>query len=172
MSARSLALCGVLTALAEVVLLLGGVIPMTTFCAPLLAMAVLLPVLEECGTKAAAAAWAATALLALLLTPDRESALIYLFFGWYPLLRPRLRGRSRAVSAIAKLAVYSAAALTLYGLVMRLIGLADGLPESAWVMNAAAFLMGGVLFFLVDQALERLTHLWHTRLRPRLFRGS
>ena len=36
---REAAFCGVLAALAETVLLLGGVIPAATFCCPLLAMA-------------------------------------------------------------------------------------------------------------------------------------
>ena len=49
MKSRSLALSGVLAALAVVLLCLGGVIPGAVFCAPILAMSVLLPVLEELG---------------------------------------------------------------------------------------------------------------------------
>ena len=53
-------------------------------------MGALLPVLEELGTKAAGTSYAAAAILALLLAPDRETAFVYLFFGWYPILRPRI----------------------------------------------------------------------------------
>jgi len=49
METRRLALCGMLAALAVTVLLFGGMIPAATFTAPLLAMAVLLPVLEGFG---------------------------------------------------------------------------------------------------------------------------
>ena len=59
MTARQLALCGVLTALAASVLMLGGMIPAATFAAPLLAMALLLPLLEEYGPRAAGTAYAA-----------------------------------------------------------------------------------------------------------------
>ena len=52
-ASRRMALCGMLTALAVVILLLGGLLPLATFCAPVLAMAALLPVLEECGPRAA-----------------------------------------------------------------------------------------------------------------------
>ena len=53
MISRRMALCGVLCALAASLLTLGGVIPIATFCAPVLAMAALLPVLEEYGPRAA-----------------------------------------------------------------------------------------------------------------------
>ena len=43
----------------------------------------MLPVLEELGPKAAGTSYAAAAILALLLAPDRETAFVYLFFGWY-----------------------------------------------------------------------------------------
>ena len=94
MKSRSLALSGVLAALAVVLLCLGGVIPGAVFCAPILAMSVLLPVLEELGPKAAGTAYAAVAILSLLLSPDRETALVYVFFGWYPILRPKIAALS------------------------------------------------------------------------------
>ena len=90
MKSRRTALCGVLCALAAALLTLGGVVPAATFCAPMLAMAALLPVLEEYGSRYAAGAWVVVSLLALLLDPDPEAALVYLCFGWYPLLRPKL----------------------------------------------------------------------------------
>ena len=67
MKSREMALCGVLCALAAALLTLGGVIPAATFCAPVLAMAALLPVLEEAGPWAAGTAWMAVSRLALAL---------------------------------------------------------------------------------------------------------
>ena len=123
MKARPLALCGVLTALAAALLALGGVIPGMVFCAPILAMGALLPVLEELGPKAAGTSYAAAAILALLLAPDRETAFVYLFFGWYPILRPRIAALpSRLLRFAARLAVCNVTALLLYGLVLRLMG--------------------------------------------------
>ena len=63
---RKIALCGVSCALAVTLLLLGGILPLATFCAPMLAMAVLLPVRQECGTRMASAAYGAAAILALI----------------------------------------------------------------------------------------------------------
>ena len=168
---RKVALCGVLCGLAVVVLLLGGLFSLAVYCAPLLAMAVLLPVLEEYGPRTAGAAYGAVALLALLLVPDRETALVFVAFGWYPLLRPRLVGiHSRPVRFLVKLAVCNVIIAVLYGLVLRLMGLtADLLDASRW-MNLLLLLIANVTFLMMDRALERLAVLWHRNLRKRFFR--
>ncbi len=171
MRARPLALCGVLTALAVVLLCLGGVIPGAVFCAPILAMAALLPVLEELGPKAAGTAYAAVSILALLLVPDRETAFVYLFFGWYPILRPKIAALpSRPLRVLARVAVCSAAALALYGLVLRLMGLTEDLLNSVWYVNAALLAAGNVVFLLTDSTLARLTNIWHWKLKKYLYR--
>ena len=171
MKSRSLALSGVLAALAVVLLCLGGVIPGAVFCAPILAMSVLLPVLEELGPKAAGTAYAAVAILSLLLSPDRETALVYVFFGWYPILRPRIAALpSRLLRLAARLAVCNVTALLLYGLVLRLMGLTAELLESAWYFNAALLAAGNVVFLLTDSTLARLTNIWHWKLKKHLYR--
>ena len=171
MRARALALCGVLTALAAVLLCLGGILPGMVFCAPILAMGALLPVLEELGPKAAGTSYAAAAILALLLAPDRETAFVYLFFGWYPILRPRIAALpSRLLRLAARLAVCNVTALLLYGLVLRLMGLTAELLESAWYFNAALLAAGNVVFLLTDSTLARLTNIWHWKLKKHLYR--
>lgn len=173
MSSRHIALSGVFSALAVVFLTLGGVIPGATYCAPALAMAALLPVLEECGPGAAGTAWLAASILALVLDPDREAALVYLCLGWYPLLRPRIaRLPSRLLRLAAKLAVCNGAVALLYGLLLRLMGLTADLEGAAGWLAAAMLLLANLTFLLLDLALERLTLLWRHRLRRRFFRGG
>ena len=81
---RKMALCGVLCALSTVCMLLGGIIPFATFCCPALAAALLTPLLFEAGDKMTLAAYAAVAVLSLLLCPDREAALIFAFSAIIP----------------------------------------------------------------------------------------
>lgn len=171
MKSRSIALCGVLTGLAVTFLVLGGVIPAAVLCGPVLSMAVLLPVLEEFGPRAAWTTYAAASILGLLLTPDRETAFVYLFFGWYPILRPGIAALpSRPLRLAVRLLIFNAAALLLYGLVLRLMGLTADLLESAWLFNAALLAMGNLIFLLTDATLARLTNLWHRKLKKHLFR--
>ncbi len=171
MKSKQIALCGLLCALAVTFLLLGGILGIGTFAGSILAMAVLLPILEEYGAKTAAAAYGAAAILALLLVPDRETALVFVAFGWYPLLRPRLdRVPSKPVRLLIKLAVCTGIIAVLYGLVLRLMGLtADLLDTSRW-MNILLLVLANVTFLVMDRALERLTVLWRRKLRKQFFR--
>lgn len=168
-SSRRMALCGVLCSLAVCFLLLGSVIPAATFCGPLLAMAALLPVLEELGPRAAGTAWAAVSILGLLLAADRELALVYLFFGWYPVLRPRINKlSSRSLRIAVKLAVCNGTVFLLYRLLGALLGLTEDMTSP--LLAAATVVLANMTFFLADLALGRLTLLWRRKLRKRFFR--
>lgn len=170
MNSRQIALCGVLSALAVVCLLLGGIIPAATFCAPLLAMVIVLPVLEEYGPKAAAMAYGAAAILSLLLVPDRELALLYACFGWYPILRPRVaRIPSRLARLAVRLVICNAIIAVLYGLFLRLLGLTADPTEGVLLWKAALLIMGNLVFLLLDLVLARMTLLWRQKLRKRFF---
>ncbi len=169
---RKIALCGVLCGLAVVVLLLGGLFSLAVYCAPLLAMAALLPVLEEYGPGSAGAAYGAVAILALLLVPDRETALVYVFFGWYPILRPRIAALpSLPARLVCRLGVCGLSMFFLYGVTIRLLGLTAVTEElgGGW-LTAAPAVMGCAVFLLLDLALGRLTVLWRRKLRRRFFR--
>ena len=169
---RKVALCCVLWYVAVVVLLLGGLFSLAVYCAPLLAMAVLLPVLEEYGPGTAGAAYGAVAILALLLVPDRETALVYVFFGWYPILRPRIAALpSLPVRLVCRLGVCGLSMFLLYGVTIRLLGLTAVTEElgGGW-LTAALAVMGCAVFLLLDLALGRLTVLWRRKLRRRFFR--
>lgn len=64
----------------------------------------------------------------------------------------------------------SASALLLYGLALRVLGLAEDLLASAWYFNAALLAAGNVVFLLTDSTLARLTNIWHWKLKKHLYR--
>lgn len=175
-AAQKLALCGMLTALAVVCLLLGGLIPIALYCCPILAMLCLLPVREEYGAGAALAVYAAAAVLAVLLVADKELAFVYVFFGWYPAAQPRLdQIRLRALRTALMLLLLNGAGAALYALlifVLRLDGVTQELSGSAPWFLALLLVMGNIIFLLTDPMLRRMALLWWHRLRRRLFRRS
>lgn len=172
MSSRQMALCGIFSALAAVFLIAGGMLGVATYCAPVLAMAALLPVLEECGPRAAGAAWAAVSLLGLLLSPDRELALVYAAFGWYPILRPRIwQLPSRILRLLVKLGIAVGILLLLYGFLLRLMGLTADLLSAARWFNVLLLALGAAVFLLLDLCLKRLTDLWRVKFRKRFFKS-
>ena len=89
-ASRNLALCGVLCALAVAIMAMGTILPVATYCAPVLASMTLLPVLILCGEKLSWAMFFASAMLSLLLAPDKEAAAIFLALGYYPIVKPKL----------------------------------------------------------------------------------
>ncbi len=167
-----LALGAVLSALAVVVMMLGGLIPAATFCCPILAGFVLIPVLYEGGAAMALCAYGAVAILSLLLGPDKEAAMLYALLGWYPALRPRLQRLPNCLRWLVKLALFNAAVAIAYALLLYVLGL-DALRAELSGMGKAmlivTLLMGNAVFLLFDFTLPRVTLLYQYRFR-RLFR--
>ena len=103
-TAKELAFGGMFTALGVVFLCLGGIVPLALYACPILASAVLLPVRENCRRSVVWSCYAAIAVLGTLLGPDKESALLFVFLGYYPIVKPRFDAiRRRPLRLAAKL---------------------------------------------------------------------
>ena len=151
---RSIALGGVLAALATVIMSMGTLIPAATYVCPMLSMMTLQVVLKSCGSQIAWSWYAAVAILSLLLCPDKEAAAVFLFLGYYPILKPRFDGLKLKV--VWKLLFFNAVTLVMYWLLIHLFGMAavaEEFEELGIVMSAALLVMGNVTFFLVDKLL-------------------
>ena len=170
MKSKQMALCGLLTALAVVCMILASAIGIGTFAGPLLAMIALLPLLEEYGPKTALAAYVAAAILGFLIAPELELSLVYAAFGWYPVLRPRLnRLASRPARLLLKTVICVAVILLLYGVLLNLLGMTADLANAAPLLNLFLLILGVLTFLMMDLALERATFLWHKKFRKRFF---
>ena len=89
---QKIALCGMLGALSVVLLLLGSALQIGTYAAPMLAAFLLIPVLEEYGTRYALTLYVCVAILAVLFVPETELALFYvLVMGYYPVRQAERR---------------------------------------------------------------------------------
>ena len=171
---RKMALTGMLCALAVVLMMLGGVIPLATFCCPALAGLMLIPVFVECGEKLSWCAYAAIAALSLILCPDKEAALLLAFIGYYPILRWRLdQLRSRLLRVVAKLGVFNLAVLAMYALsilVLQMDQILREYQEMGLALTAACLLVGNVTLLLYDRLIAIMTALYVKRLRGRLMK--
>ena len=172
--AAKTALCGVLAGLAAAVMTLGTVIPIGTFCCPALASMLLIPVLDLCGRGYAAAWYGAVALLSLLLAPDREAAMVFVFLGYYPIVQPCFsRIRRLWLQRAAKLIYFNCAIAVLYALLLFVIGapaLRGEFASLSAVLFAVILLLGNIAFYLCDLVLTRLTRVWHFRWRKKLLK--
>lgn len=173
---RAMAICGMMTALGVAVMLMGGVIPLATFCCPALAGLVLLPVMAEAGRKLAMGAYVAIAALALMLCPDKEAALLFAFLGYYPVVKFRMdRIRPGVLRLAAKLAVFNAAAGATLVTAAYVLGMQAILAEYAAMGAAglAAFVvLTNVTMILYDRLLLVMLVVYVKKLRPMLMRGA
>lgn len=137
---------GMMTAVAVVIMAMGSIIPVNTYICPVLCILMTRPVLERCGKRTGWCYYLATAVLSLLLAPDREAALVYVFLGYYPMLRPAFRW------LWAKLAFFTIAGTASYCVLLAVMGAAAAMTEG-WLLTAVTVLLWDVLFLLVDRLL-------------------
>lgn len=173
-TSRRVALCGVLAAMMIVVMLLGTIIPLSTYACPALAGVISIPVIWEFGAPTGGLLYAAVSILSLLLTPDKEAALLFaLLLGWYPILRPKLQHlRQRPLRIILKLVIFNLAICLVYALLLFVFTSPDLQAEAAGYtlpLLMGTLVLGNVTFFVYDLLLARVSNLYVYRLRPKLF---
>ena len=169
------AFCGMAAGLSMAVMLLGGVIPIATFCCPALAGLALIPLVFDCGKTYALSAYAAIAVLSLMLCPDKEAAMLFAFLGYYPVLKwpMDLRIRNPWLRRLAKLLLWNLALGTMYALifyVFRLDQVLKDYQDMSRAMAVAMLLLGNLTLALYDIVLLRFSILYINRLRPKLFK--
>lgn len=154
---KAIALGGVLAALAVVIMCLGGLVPVATYVCPALCMVLLSFVLRLCGRRIAWAWYAAVTVLCLLLGPDKEAAVLLVFLGYYPILKPRIdRLRFRFT---VKMLLFNAMILLAYGILIKVFGmdqLAVEFLELGIVMTLITLILGNVTLLLLDVVLSRV----------------
>ena len=156
---REIALCSMMAALGVVFLCLGGLIPLALYACPILASAVLLPVRQDCRKSYAWCCYGVIAVLGLLLGPDKEAATLFLFLGYYPLIKPKLDTiRNRALRLLCKLGIATVAIGAMYVVLLYVFCLAAVVEEFAatapWMLWTMVGL-GMAVFLLYDILLGR-----------------
>ncbi|MBQ4264725.1 MAG: hypothetical protein IJB85_04355 [Clostridia bacterium] len=169
---KRIAFCGLTAALSVALMLTGGLIPIATYCAPMAAGILLLPVMLEYGKKSAWTAYAAVALITLLMGVDKEASFFYLFIGYYPLLKWEIeRIKNKKLRLLCKLLVFNAAVIIMY-LVLGFLLNMNALIQEFTQMGAALLLlflaMLNACLLLYDRLLLPMVYLYVNRIRPRL----
>lgn len=154
--AKQMAISGLLAAAAVVLMLLGGLIPMSTYTCPMLATLLCSVVFMLCGTKTALLWYVAVSILVLLTGSDKEAAFVFLLLGYYPVLKPRID--KSPLRLLWKVLLFNSVVLILTVLLMILIGL-EFSGKSGFVSVVLSFvllLLGNLVFFLLDRLLTIL----------------
>ena len=155
-ASRTVALGGVLAALALCVMWLGGLLGIATYVSPMLCAILLQIVKNICGNRLGWAWYGAVAILSLLLAADKEAAAVFAALGYYPLVKSRLE--KTKWPWLWKGLLFNAVILALYWLLIHLMGmdaLAEEFAEAGAVMTVVMLVLGNVVFFLLDKVLSK-----------------
>ena len=152
--ASAIALGGVMAALAVVIMSFGGLIPVATYVSPMLCALLLQLVLKTCQERIAWAWYGAVALLSCLLSPDKEAAAVFVFLGYYPIVKPKLDNRKG--KWLWKGLLFNISVGVMYFLLLKVLGMDELSAEFAdmgfWML-AVLLILGNVTFFLLDRLL-------------------
>ncbi|MDD3231590.1 MAG: hypothetical protein PHE09_20630 [Oscillospiraceae bacterium] len=162
------AFCGIATALALVFICLGGLIPVMTYAMPALAGLMLMPVVAELGVSWAWPVYAASAVLGMLLGPDKDAAVIYvLFFGYYPIMKAVIErhAHSKLLCLLLKLALFNVIAVAVFYINIYLLNV----PKSSFTiagfyLPGVLLLLGNFVFLLYDYAAGGVVVFYFRRL--------
>lgn len=155
-SVRAMALGGMMAALAVVIMCLGGLIPFATFVCPMICMLILQLVAKLCGRRIGWAWYGAVALLSLLMGPDKEGAAMFVFLGFYPMIKPKID--KLPFRWLWKGLFFNVVILVMYTFLIHMFGMADlaaEFQEMGAILLAVTLILGNVTFFLLDKILGR-----------------
>lgn len=155
---RSIALSAMCSALAVIILILAAVIPSGRLALTAVAGLAMILVVLRCGLAYAFGAFIVSGLLALLLSPLKGCALLYLLFlGWYPIVKsPVERIRKRPYEWALKLVVFNAAFAVAFFLMKEILYADMSMPLLQGWFAALFWLAANVIFVLYDLAIGQL----------------
>ncbi|MBQ6266837.1 MAG: hypothetical protein IJK64_03610 [Clostridia bacterium] len=162
------ALGGIIAALSAALMILVAVIPFLTYSLPAVAGALIIFIVIEIDKKWAFGVYAVVSILALLLVPDKEVAVMYVaFFGYYPILKAAAEAKCGAVLAwVIKIAVFLASMVLAYVLMINLMGVTIDEMDSFGVWAVPLLLgIGTVAFVLYDIVLTKIVTLYLMKFR-------
>ncbi len=166
-----IAVSGVIAALGTVLMLFQGLVPVASIALPALVGCLLIPVVAIAGVPWAFGCYGATAVLVLLLAPDREAALIYvLFFGYYPALYALLgRIKNKPLRYVVKFLLFNCAAISEALLALHLLGVPmESISFFGRFTPLVLLFLANIVFALYDFALDGLIGTYFRRLHPKL----
>lgn len=167
-----IAFCGLMVALSVALMMSGGLIPIATYCIPMFTGILLLPILLEYGKKTAWTAFAATALITLLMDTDKEAAFFYVFFGYYPLLKWEIeRIKNKRLRLPCKLLMINVSLVVMYALLAFLLNmhaLVEEFTQMGGILLAAFLIVFNICMLLYDRLLFPLVFLYANRIQPKL----
>lgn len=166
-------LCGVMSGLALALMFIMGMVPSFEYISPAVGGVLILTVRKQLGVKYGLVCYLCVALLSLLLVPNYEASMMFLFLlGYYPIIREYcLKIKLKILRIIVKLLLYAAAATTAYTVLIHLLGLSYLLSDVSdfGKYGSLVFLgLGAIAFLLYDYFLGLFNIVYDKLIKPKI----
>ena len=180
------ALCGILSALAVVILMSVAVVPVMLYCAPILSGLCVAIAGEEFGWKYTFGVYAAASFLSLLLVADKETVCVFvLLSGAFTVLKYILNCNvnnksdkntdkfidNRIGKFIVKLAYINLACVSYYFAAVMLLGV----PKDSFggsVMLIVFLIAGNIVMLAYDKAIDGVIAVYKIKFRKHIMKGK
>lgn len=166
------ALGGIVAALCLVTMFLAGIIPPLYIILPMAAGILMMIIAVEVSSKWALLTYIAVSLLSMIITFDKEAALLFImFFGHYPILRLHIeRIRATAIRRLLKLTLFNLCIILFYFITVYFFGLDQMIEEFNDIGRYGEYIMlalANILFVLYDTNLRNFYIIYRKRLMPK-----
>ncbi len=166
---KRIALCGMLSALSLVIMLIAY-FPYLTYTLPALAGIMFAIVMVEVGAKWAWGSFVTTAILSLLLC-EKEAAVIFVaFFGYYPIVKANLERISlKIVEYIVKFLLFNIAVVVAYLVIIYIFSIPiENMGQFGQYTLLILLGLGNVVFVIYDFALSTAYQEYMLKLHPKV----
>lgn len=166
-------LCGVMSGLALALMFIMGMVPSFEYISPAIGGVLILVIRKNLGIKYGMISYLAVGLLGLLIVPNYEATMMFLFLlGYYPIIREFLQKiKVRLFQWAAKLAVYALPSIAAYTLLVHLFGmeyLLEDANDFGKYGTLALLGFGAVAFVLYDTFLGLFDPFYDKIIKPKI----
>ena len=162
---RKVALAGILTALAVLLLFLGSLFDILDLASAAMGSLVILVAMIELGNGWALGVYAAASVISLLILPHKLPALVFAAFsGYYPVLKkPLNKIKPKFLSYIARIAIFNVFFFVALFMATKLLGEVFEYEYLSYVFA----ILSNITFVIFDFAIERLAIFYAVKIKPK-----
>lgn len=166
---KKLALCGVLSSLQVVILYFSSVFSVIDLTLAAITVFVMIFAVLEIGGKYPFIMYGVVSVIALIILPQKFSAVVYaLFLGWYPIAKALFERFNPIVAWLLKFITFNVSFIIIYKICISLLGLEATGDIDTSVYNAIMIILGNVAFLMFDVMLRLVITLYKLKLRKQL----
>ncbi|MDO5558204.1 MAG: hypothetical protein Q4F95_01255 [Oscillospiraceae bacterium] len=171
------ALGGIISSMCLLCMFLTGIFPALSIVLPMIAGILMMIIAAEINTSWAFLTFAATSLLSLFVTFDKEASLFYIMlFGHYPIIKKYIdKVKPKVLNIAVKAVIFNFCVITETILTTILLGgdeLYEAIQEHGKIIVIILLVMINFICFVYDMSLEGIFELYKRRIKPKLCSGK